>query len=295
MGKRVNLAALANDDFYDPTPPAAVTPPSPPMPAPALVPAPEALGTHRVVPIAEVSTNPLNKRPPGQDDEIASMAETITAHGVIQPLIVSSADAYLAKFPAQRTALGDIKWVVLIGNRRLLAARLAGLDEVEILVNDEQVTSMYEVMLVENGQRRELPPTLEAEAMAEVLKAASISQRELARRIGKSHVYITHRLALLKLIPELRALLEQGSLTIEQGRDFGELPESEQRAIYAAGKPFRRPGGNGVNTRSATRSIRVSSPATAAESIRAKFTAEELTELVRLLSEHLHSEAPPTP
>jgi ParB family chromosome partitioning protein len=284
MGKRVNLAELASEDFYNDIPNAA-TVTADPSPAPPSRPTPNT--THRVVPIAEVVPNPLNKRPPGQDDEIAAMAETITAHGVIQPLVVCSVESYLDEFPAQRAALNGARWVVLIGNRRLFAARLAGQDEVEVLVNDDQVTSMYEVMLVENGHRRDLAPLLEAEAMAEVLKASSISQRELARRIGKSHVYISYRLALLKLIPELRSLLEQGTLTIEQGREFGELPVKEQREIAAAGKPYRRPSGNAVNTRSTPRTIRVSSPAAAADSIRSKFTREELVELVALLSEHI--------
>lgn len=281
MGKRVNFADLATDDFYEP----------PASPVRLVSDADRAApdGTTRVVPIAEVTTNPLNKRPAGQDDELAGMAETIRQHGIIQPLVVCSTQAYLARFPDQDDAVRGSRWVALIGNRRLLAARAAGRTEVSLVVHDEQVSSMYEVMLIENGQRRELPPLLEAEAMAEVLRSTSISQRELARRIGKSHVYISQRLALLTLIGPLRAALERGELTIEQAREFGELPEAEQRRIADAGAPYRRAGGNGVNTRARLRTIRVSTPAVAAESIRGKFDAEELAELVRLLSEHLRS------
>lgn len=289
MGKRVNLADLAVDDLDIPAPtPAAAAP----APAPAAAPVPPAatngapvVGPNRVVPIGTVVANPLNKRPAGGDDELAEMAETIREHGVIQPLVVCSSARYLVEFPDQREPLADAEWVVLIGNRRLLAARMAGLDKVAIVVNDEQVTSMYEVMLVENGQRRDLPPVLEAEAMAEVLRSASISRRELARRIGKSHMYVTQRLSLLKLIPELRALFERGALTIERAREFGELTESEQRAIVAAGAPYRRSRGNGVISRSAVKSIRVSTPAAAAESILKTFSSDELNELIRLLSE----------
>jgi ParB family transcriptional regulator, chromosome partitioning protein len=283
MGKRVNLADLAVDDF-DPAPP------TPPAASPAAQAEPiraQPLSRDHVAPINSVALNPLNKRPPGEDDELAEMAETIRAHGVIQPLVVCSATAYLGEFPDQREAVGDRQWVVLIGNRRLRAARMASLDEVAIVVNDEQVTSMYEVMLIENGQRRELPPLHEAEAMAEVLKDSSISQRELARRIGKSHMYITQRLALLKLIPQLREAFERGDLTIERAREFGELAVSEQHAIVEAGKPYRRPSGNGATTRVAVKSIRVSSPAVAAESIRKTFSAAELAELIQLLSAHL--------
>jgi ParB family chromosome partitioning protein len=242
------------------------------------------------VPLADVCANPLNKRPTGLDEQSQEMAETIRAHGVIQPLVVSSASAYLAAFPRQRRAVGAAAWVALIGNRRLHAAALAGLDEVPILVNDDQVTSMYEVMLVENGHRRDLPPTLEAEAMAEALRAAGSSQAELARRIGKSAMYVSQRLALLELLPEFRAMLDAGQLTVETARTLGALSKEEQRALLQAGPPYRRkPARRAEALRPVT--IRVSSPAVAAESIRAKFSDAELAELVALLSSHLNGSA----
>lgn len=272
-GRRVRLSSLAGaPDVADAAGPAG--------PAATL---PAEHGVRRVS-VHDVAANPLNKRPDVDDDEIAAVAETIREYGVIQPLVVCSAAAYLGAYPAQRDALDGAAWVALIGNRRLRAARLAGLREVDIVVNNEQATTMYEVMLVENGQRRDLSPWLEAEAMAEVLRTAEISQRELGRRIGKSHVYVLQRLALLRLVPELRDLLEQGELTIEQGRTFGDLPEDEQRAIAAAGAPYRRPGVNGVTTpRPPTRTIRASTPAAAAASIREQFSDAELGELIKLL------------
>ena len=310
MGRRVNLAELATDDLdfttstpaaprAEPAPAATRSPgrgsvsavPDPPAgagdpvgPTASIEVADDAAS--RSVPIGDVALNPLNKRPPDGDDELEDLADTIRSLGVIQPLVVCSTLAYLERFPDQADALGEARWVVLIGNRRLRAARLAGQTEVTILVNDEQVTSMYEVMLVENGQRRDLPPWLEAEAMAEVLTAAGISQRALARRIGKSAMYITHRLALLKLVAPLRAALEVGELGLESAREFGELSVAEQEAIVAAGRPYRRrrPGGD-VTTRAAVRSIRVSSPAVAAASIRKAFSAAELAEFIRLLTE----------
>lgn len=275
MGRRVNLADLASDDL-DVAAPAASR---------QLLDQAGSVGAAGlVVPISSVTFNPLNKRPGGDDDELAELAETIREHGVIQPLVVCSTTAYLAEFPEQRGPVDGADWVVLIGNRRLRAARVAELERVTILVNDEKITSMYEVMLVENGQRRELPPLSEAEAMMEALRATSISQRELARRVGKSHMYIRQRLALLKLIPPLRSALELGELTIERAREFGELPEPEQETIVAAGKPYRGLPANGKRAGTRGRSIRISTPAAAAASIRKAFDDEELLELVRLLS-----------
>jgi ParB family chromosome partitioning protein len=317
MGKRVNLAALAQDDFYQPPVPAAEPEPAPEQ-KPARTPlraadplsediadtpdipdgpdvpdAPEPAGAtgSRIVPLSTLAANPLNKRHPGDDDEILEMAETIRQHGVIQPLVVCSADAYLAAFPEQQAVIGEAQWVTLIGNRRLSAARLVPLDEVTIVVNDDQVSSMYEVMLVENGQRKDLPPVLEAEAIHEALKSSGISQRELARRIGKSHMYVTQRLSLLKLIPEFRDLFERGGLTVERARQLGELAAEDQTAIYAAGPPYHKQVRYG-GSRPGAKVIRVTSPAVAAESIRAKFNDDELSQLVQLLSQHLGTPQP---
>lgn len=281
MGKQINLADLAEEDFFDPVATTAATA------APTAQPDRDAVSAEQTVPIHTVILNPFNKRPPGEDDEIQGMADTIRQHGrVIQPLVVCSAQAFLAEFPAQGSTIDGAAWVVLIGNRRLMACRQAAVDEVPVIVNDVLVSSMYEAMLIENGHHRSLPPMLEAEAMAEVIKKESISNRELARRIGKSHVYVAQRLALLKLVPELRVAFERGELTIELAREFGELSKAEQKRIVAAGKPYRRPGGNAVTTRTTrSRTIRASTPAVAAASIRERFTADELVELIRLLTE----------
>lgn len=285
MGKRVNLAELAADDFYEPAPVKPAQTRVQDRETAASTASPLGDGSPRV-PLAAVCANPLNKRPAGLDEQLREMADTIRAHGVIQPLVVCSAAAYLAAFPQQRQAVGAAAWVTLIGNRRLHAAALAGLDEVPILVNDDQVTSMYEVMLIENGHRRDLPPAMEAEAMTEALQAAGLSQAELARRIGKSAMYVSQRLALLELLPEFRALLDAGELTVEAARTLGALPEEEQRALLQAGPPYRH---KSTRPTPATRpvTIRVSSPAVAAESIRAKFSDADLAELVALLSRHL--------
>src|ERR1700761_1240470 len=131
MGKRVNLAALAEQDFYE-QPAAAANEQAPVPERPSPEPRTALRGAEqprevsaeppsgpRLVPLSALATNPLNKRHPGDDDQILEMAETIRQHGVIQPLVVCSAEAYLAAFPDQRAAIADAAWVTLIGNRRL--------------------------------------------------------------------------------------------------------------------------------------------------------------------------------
>jgi ParB family chromosome partitioning protein len=273
MGKRVNLAELATDDIDAYTPTAAAARATEQQ-SPAQ--------TTRSVPVSTVTTNPLNARPASGDDELTDMAETIRERGLIQPLVVVTANDYLAEFPGQHESIDGADWVALIGNRRLLAARIAGLDDIPIIPSDDHVGGMWELMLVENVQRRALPPLREAEAMQQMLQREDISQRELARRLGKSHTYIAQRLTLLNLIPELRDALESDELTVETARQLGELPQQQQATIAAAGPPYRlRSTGNAVASR---RSIRVSSPSSAAESIRAAFSDQELAELIRLLT-----------
>ncbi|WP_226379236.1 ParB/RepB/Spo0J family partition protein [Pseudonocardia sp. KRD291] len=237
--------------------------------------------------VSQVAANPLNRRSDrdSSGEDFDQLVDTIRTHGVLQPIVVCSTAAFLDRYPKERGGLHGARWVSLIGNRRLQAAAAAGLEQVPALVNDDRVASMYEVMLVENSHRRDLGPLHEAVAMQQVLTESGISQRQLASRIGRSQPYITQRMALLGLIPELRDALDEGLLKVEQGREIGGLPETEQRAIAAAGSPYRRksrPTDNGVNTR---RTITASSPAKAAESIRRLFGADELAELVRLLSE----------
>jgi ParB family transcriptional regulator, chromosome partitioning protein len=263
MGRRVDFADLAKRNG---------------VPRPASVEGVGDVGVRRV-PIDSVALNPLNKRP-DEDAELGELAETIRQHGVIQPLVVCSTAAYLAEFPTQESGLAGASWVTLIGNRRLRAMRMAEVPEALIVINDDRVTSMYEVMLVENGQRVGLPATLEAEAMVAVLGREKISQAELARRIGKSAPYVTQRLALLDLVPELRAAFDAGELTVKLARDFGALPPEQQATIVAAGKPYRFPS----VPKPSVRRINAASPEAAAESIRKTFSPEELARLIALLT-----------
>lgn len=274
-GRRVSFAALAAEDD----------------PAPLRGAGLEAPGPARTVPLHTVALNPLNKRPLGEDDELAALAETIRRHGVLQPLVVCGVEVFARAFPdaAAGIAAGS-EWVALIGNRRRRAAGLADLATVDVVVNDDRIASMWEVMLVENGARRDLPPWLEAEAIAAALAASAISQRELARRIGRSPMYVTQRLALTKLVPQLREALELGELTIEQARQLGELTPGEQQAVVERGKPYRA-GVHAVYIGRRERTFRVgSTPAAAAASIRERFDADELTELIALLRSTLDGE-----
>lgn len=297
MGKRVNLAELAREevpeDYSARTPVEASAAPAPPPPtAPQPVVEADPGPATSMLPVGDIVSNPLNQRAAAdeEDAEFYELVATIGNHGVLQPIVVCSAAAFVDRYPEQQAAVGSARWVALIGNRRLRAAGVAGLRQIPALVNDDRVASMYEVMLVENSHRKALGPLHEAEAMKRLLGEANISRRALSTRIGRTPMYVSQRMALLDLIPPLRDALETGTLRLEQARQFGTLPISEQEAIAAAGPPYRRrPAGEAVGNSEAPkrtrRSIAVSSPARAAASIREVFTETERAELVRLLLE----------
>ena len=287
MGKRVDLAALAQEEVPDFAP--TIRQPTPlqevPPPAPDGQPEVADLG-ESTLPLADIAPNPLNR--PGaedetDDDEFRELVDTIRTHGVLQPILVCSAEAFTSRYPDHAGAIDGASWVALIGNRRLRAASDAGLTEVPAVVNDDRITSMYEVMLVENGHRKNLSPLDEAEAMSRVLQEEHITQKELARRVGRTAMYVSQRLALLNLIPELRNAFAVGILKLELARQIGTLPEDEQQAIADAGQPYRLQPAGGPKSGVSTRRISAGTPQQAAESIRKLFTPDELAELIRLL------------
>ena len=280
MGKRFDLTALANEESFVPP---AFKSRNPPAVGVIDVPAD---ADYRFVPVEEIALNPLNERPDGDDEAIEGLAATLRDYGVIQPLVVCSLAAFTQRYPAEASKLDGARWVVLIGNRRLRAGRRAHVAEVPVIVNDERVASMYRAMLIENLQHHAMPPLHEAEAMAKAMAEEGLTQRALAGQIGKTQGFVSQRLTLLKLVPELRHAVEVGDLTVELARAFGDLPVAEQQAIATRGRPYRRQ--NATAASSGNRRGWASSPTRAAWAIRKEFTdPDQLAELVGLLNTHL--------
>lgn len=272
MGKRISYADVADEAPLD------LNEFTHPEPAPDVP---------NELPVAELAANPSNPRPPLDDDpEITELADTVRAGGVLQPLVVVSIDAYRAAKQKGVNGVyteppGGASWVVVIGNRRLAAAKAAGLERVPVVIDDARAARADLDVLVENGARRALDPILEAKQMRAVLDGRDMSQRALAEQVGRTPMYVSQRLALTKLISELADAVTAGQLRIERARQLAELDVNEQRACWEAGPPQWAPAsGRGVGSRR----IQASSPAVAAASLRKHFSAAELAELVQLLS-----------
>ncbi|MFE9427810.1 ParB/RepB/Spo0J family partition protein [Kitasatospora sp. NPDC006697] len=178
--------------------------------------------------------NPFNPR-----DELTDLeetAESLRQKGQLQPAAVVRRAAFLAVHPGTEEALGEeAEYVVIDGNRRLGAAPLAGLEELRIDVNDDLAASAADLLegaLVANIHRVDVPPLDQAKAIQELVKTHG-SQGQVAKRLGKTPAWVSQRLALLELTPELQEKVETGELKVEPARRIGRLPKAEQATAAA--------------------------------------------------------------
>ena len=151
----------------------------------------------------ELRPNPDQPRQHFAQEGLEELAESIKAHGILQPLSV------------RRTPAG---FVLVSGERRLRAARLAGLQEVPCIVVEVDDAASSLLALVENLQRRDLDFWEEAQALDKLIRTYHLSQEEAARRIGKSQSAVANKLRLLKLPREVLEILRDGGATERHAR-----------------------------------------------------------------------------
>jgi ParB family chromosome partitioning protein len=160
----------------------------------------------RQVPLDRIVPNPQQPRRRFDRAQIAALAESISAQGVLQPLLVRP----------HRTRSGQYELVA--GERRLRALRLLGWAEAPALVREIPDAGLLEAALVENLQREQLTPIEEASAYRQLLDRHGYTQETLAQRLGRDRSTIANMLRLLALPPSVREDLEAGRLTIGHAR-----------------------------------------------------------------------------
>ncbi|MEU9032675.1 ParB/RepB/Spo0J family partition protein [Streptomyces sp. NPDC048383] len=186
-------------------------------------------GTLRV-PLEALAHNPYNPRE--ELKSVEDLADSLTSRGVIQPLAAVTRQAFLVAHPGHETEIGQAAYVVVDGNRRLAAANLAGLDDVPVHVDDtlaQDADTLLETALIAAVQHENLDPLDEAKALQRLVDVHG-SQRAVARALGKSSPWVTQRIALLKLTPELQSAVEDRTLPVEIARNVGQLPEQQQKS-----------------------------------------------------------------
>ena len=169
------------------------------------------------LPLQKVEPNPRQPRRVFDEEELQSLADSIAEHGIVQPLAVRDE--------------GNGYYMIIAGERRWRAARLAGLQEVPVVVLDADDRTVMELALVENLQRQDLNPMEEAEGYRVLMEEYGLTQEQTADRVGKSRSAVANALRLLALPDEVRELVENGALTAGHARAILSLPsEKLQRA-----------------------------------------------------------------
>ncbi|HWS24475.1 MAG TPA: ParB/RepB/Spo0J family partition protein [Anaerolineales bacterium] len=161
---------------------------------------------NRIVP------NPLQPRSIFDKDQLTELAASIKEHGVIQPLLVNSAQ--------------NGKYTLIAGERRWQASQLAGIATVPVVVRQSTEQQMLELALIENIQRADLNPLEEANAYRHLSDDFNLSHEEIASRVGKSRVAVTNTMRLLNL-----------PMTVQNSLTMGEISEGHARALLGLVNP----------------------------------------------------------
>ncbi|MFE1230277.1 ParB/RepB/Spo0J family partition protein [Streptomyces sp. NPDC058745] len=181
------------------------------------------------LPVTAISINPANPR--SELGDLTDLANSLKDHGQKTAISIMSREAYLAAEHDRASELeAGTQYVVIEGNSRLAAAREAGLETIKVMVDDSlgsDSDSILESALVANVHRRELDHLDEARALNRLLKIHG-SQRALAKRLHRSQTWVSHRLALLNLTPELQQRLESGEESADLLKKVGSKPAEEQ-------------------------------------------------------------------
>ena len=173
------------------------------------------------LPLQKVEPNPRQPRRVFDEEELQALADSIAEHGIVQPLAVRDE--------------GNGYYMIIAGERRWRAARLAGLDEVPVVVLEADDRTVMELALVENLQRQDLNPMEEAEGYRVLMEDYGLTQEQTAERVGKSRPAVANALRLLALPDEVRELVESGALSAGHARAILSL-SSEKLQKAAAQK-----------------------------------------------------------
>ncbi len=168
--------------------------------------------------ISEITPNPDQPRTHFNETELNELADSIREHGVLQPLLV------------RRKGAG---FEIIAGERRYQASKIAGLEEVPVIVKDVNDEQMLALALIENLQRSDLNPLEEAKGYRQLIDASGMTQDALSKAVSKSRSAITNSLRLLDLPEPVQQLVFEGKLTAGHARAILAVPYEEARIKLA--------------------------------------------------------------
>ena len=175
------------------------------------------------VAVESVTADPDQPRQTFHDTELAELAQSIRQHGLLQPLVVSPDDD-----------AGSGRYRLIAGERRLRAAKLAGLSNVPVVVRSVEDQQRFELALIENLQRTDLSPVEEAKAYARLMSEGGETQEQLAKRLGKGRSRIAQLVRVLKLSAEMQRALERGQISTGHAQALLAVEGPERERLFAS-------------------------------------------------------------
>jgi ParB family transcriptional regulator, chromosome partitioning protein len=201
------------DNASPTTSPAATQPPSS-QPSSASSTTTTTTGTVEL-PISQLVPNQGQPRKKFDETELNELAASIKTYGIIQPVIAANA--------------GDGTYIIIAGERRTRAAKLAGLETVPAIIRDYTDQKKLEISLIENIQRTDLNPIEEAAAYKNLMDFSNLSQDDLAARLGKNRSTVANALRLLKLPIEIQKSIEEGKVSSGHARALLSVTDAKAR------------------------------------------------------------------
>ncbi len=172
----------------------------------------------RMIAVDQIRENPNQPRDRFNPDRLADLVESVRRHGVLQPLMVRARDKYFE---------------LIAGERRLRAAREAGLKDIPVIVRDVSDEQSLELALVENLQREDLNPIEEADGYQDLINRFGLTQEQVAQRVGKARASVANALRLLSLNDEVRILLADGRLSSGHAKVLLGVHDPERQRLLA--------------------------------------------------------------
>ncbi|MBE6679792.1 MAG: ParB/RepB/Spo0J family partition protein [Ruminococcaceae bacterium] len=155
-----------------------------------------------------------------EGEALAELADSISAHGVLQPILVRE--------------IADGHYQIIAGERRYRASKMAGLTEVPVIILDKDDLETAEISLIENIQREDLNPIEEAKGYRALIESFNLTQEEVSLRVGKGRSTITNALRLLDLSDDVIAMLNAGELSAGHARALLALKDKAKEVSVAA-------------------------------------------------------------
>jgi ParB family chromosome partitioning protein len=165
--------------------------------------------------IAKILRNENQPRKLFKDDALKELASSIKEKGVLQPIIVSR--------------IGDGTFRLIAGERRWRASALAGLKKIPALIKNVSSRDSIEIALIENIQREELNPIETADAFSRLMQDFNLTQESISERVGKNRATVANYLRILKLPDEIKAFINEGSLTLGHAKALLSMEDSHKQ------------------------------------------------------------------